>query len=852
MNEYVDSICLESTDTFYTHNREDAFRIVKGTALVYMVPWSKSGRSAGRKKLVGEYEKGRMVPALAYEDAEYTNWRFAIVSKEDTLELEIHHGICTNVLRTRFAVDAGVRNVDREGFEASLVELYNREILKDQVFINRGEKAKPKLEQASFDVMKQAIAGQEAIDVVSKNHAYEVIAYACKRKKMEIASQERMVAACGENISIIDIARQSDLVCRSIVLEADWYKNDCGVIVGRIGKEPIVCIPKKYSGYTYYTHEAGEQNLDIKVAGQIEPKAYTLSKSLPRKKLAIKDVFAFCLNGIPGYDWAMLLFLGLVGVLIGILLPTLNQKIYDQYIPLGEFGILAQMCVLIGTFMIGDLLFSLVKSLVEFRISSRVGYDLQNALYHRIFQLPESFFRNYDSADLAKRLVGVEGLANQFCTTCVTTGLGAAFSLIYLFRMISYSGKLTLLGLVMIVLDGLIMDVLDGGGFKYEKEITESDGAAVGKLYQYLEGIEKIRMAGMGDRFILEYLKPYAEKQFHSIRKKRIDSICSILKDISTYVFSMAFYILIVKKNLSISTGAFIGFNSAFGIFSASMLSIVTMFISIRGMRPAYDRIKPLFENTPEDEDGKDIVRDLSGAISLDKVSFSYSSDERKIINNLSLSVEPGEYVAIVGPSGCGKSTLLKLMLGFEKADSGNIYYDGKDIDSVDKHSLRKRLGVVLQNGKLIAGSIFDNITITAPGASIKEVNQVIEAVGLKDDISSMPMGVHTVLSESGNTISGGQQQRILIARSIMNHPSILFFDEATSALDNITQSKVCAHLDTMNVTRIVIAHRLSTIKNCDRILVLEKGQLVEEGNFDSLMAKKGLFYKMASRQIAE
>ena len=228
---------------------------------------------------------------------------------------------------------------------------------------------------------------------------------------------------------------------------------------------------------------------------------------------------------------------------------------------------------------------------------------------------------------------------------------------------------------------------------------------------------------------------------------------------------------------------------------------------------------------------------------------FSYDKSGARVLNGIDLDIAPGEYVGIVGASGSGKSTLLKLLLGFEKPDEGRVCYDGKDLRQLDKREVRKQLGVVLQNGRLIAGSIYENITITAPHATMEEVRAVIEAVGLKDDIAQMPMGVHTVLSESSGTISGGPQQRILIARAIAPKPRILIFDEATSALDNVTQAAVCESLERMNVTRIVVAHRLSTVRNCDRILVLDNGKIAEEGSYESLMAKNGLFRQFASRQ---
>jgi ATP-binding cassette subfamily C protein len=242
---------------------------------------------------------------------------------------------------------------------------------------------------------------------------------------------------------------------------------------------------------------------------------------------------------------------------------------------------------------------------------------------------------------------------------------------------------------------------------------------------------------------------------------------------------------------------------------------------------------------------------ELSGDIEITNIDFSYDPDEDLILKDLSVHIKKGEYIGIVGGSGSGKSTLLKLLLGFEAPNSGKIYYDGKDIDGIDKRELRKRFGVVLQDGKLIGGSIFENMTITAPYATMQDAEKVAEEVGLAEDIKHMPMGMHTVLSEMGGAISGGQQQRILIARAIIGKPNILFFDEATSALDNTTQKMVTDSLNKLNATRIVIAHRLSTIQDCDRILVLDKGHIVESGNYDELMEQHGLFYELAKRQMA-
>lgn len=589
-----------------------------------------------------------------------------------------------------------------------------------------------------------------------------------------------------------------------------------------------------------------------KLAEQVDPCAESICRALPDGKLTKKDLFRFGGRSLSRGDLTVVILLGIVGALIGVLLPMLNQKVYDDYILLGNYSQLIQLCLVICTFMIGNLFFNIVKTLSEFRLRSRIGYDMQNAVYHRLFRLPESFFRSFDSADLAQRLGKVSDMVGVVVNTTVLSALSLVFSLIYLIRMFQYSSNLALVSLVMIAVYGLIMYWLSIKMQKYEKSISESSGEASSRLYQYLNGIEKIRMAGVEDQAVYEYLVPYAKKQKDEIRKNRLDGVRTSLGAVVSSIFSMVLYYIMVGSNISVSMGEFVAFNTAFGSFSGAFLELVDGLIQVYQLKPSYERIRPVFETVPEDGGNHEALGELSGMVSLEHVTFAYDEKSRKVLNDLSLQIHAGEYLGIVGPSGCGKSTLLKMLLGFEQPQTGQVLYDGHDLKGIDKRKLRRNLGVVLQNGKLIAGSIYENITITSPHATMKDVQAVIEAVGLKEDIDRMPMGIHTVLSENSGTISGGQQQRILIARAIISHPSILIFDEATSALDNLTQAAVCKSLDNMNVTRIVVAHRLSTIRNCDRIVVLENGNIAEEGNYDSLMQQRGLFYRLASRQLAE
>ena len=847
-NDFIE-MHLSSDQRMVTEGYRDVYRVKSGSIFVFIAPMKKG--SPYNLRPLCEAKAGDYIPSLNYTDGEYTNWRFVFMPKDDA-ELVYLPDKATGVLQRNFARRVGLVNYEVEGFERSLIEAYNRNMLKEGVVIRAGEKQKTDVDIANWGVIKNSFSSREE-RIVGNDPLYRAIAYACRHASIDLIEEKRLSALCRDKLTVASVARAARFGCRDVVLEKDWYRKDCGVLVGNIDGRPVACVPKGTERYTiFYGDTCTSEELTGEIAETVNPRANLLCRTLPGKSLTKKDLIAFGRKSIRRADLLWVIVLGLVGALIGILLPMLNQKIYDEYIPLGDYGQLVQICVVIATFMIGNLFFDMVKSLCEFRIGSHISYDIQNAVYYRVLHLPESFFRRFESADLAQRLSYASALANSYVSSTLMTGLATVFSLLYLYRMFKYASKLAWWALVMLAIYAGLLFLLSKSSVRYDRRIEKTRGDASGKLYQFLNGIEKIRMAGVEDRAAYEYLIPFADKQSLEISKNRVTSVEAVLSGAVSVIFSMVFYLVVVKNKVSITSGGFMGFNSAFGAFSSAILAQIGALVNIIKLRPMYERLAPVLEEAEEDEGEKEVVDDLKGGVSFDHVRFSYDKNGTNVLTDLDLKIEPGDYVGIVGPSGCGKSTMLKLLLGFEEPDSGQICYDDKNLKQLDKREVRKNLGVVLQNGRLIAGSIYENITITAPHATLKEVNQVIEAVGLKEDIAQMPMGVHTVLSESSGTISGGQQQRILIARAIISHPAILIFDEATSALDNVTQAAVCASLDKMDVTRIVVAHRLSTIKNCKRIVVLHDGRIAETGTYEELMGKHGMFYQLASRQLVD
>ena len=844
-------ISLKGGDTYITDSETNAYRVSRGTVLVYIVPIKKG--KPGRRSFIYQAEENEVIPSFSYKDIEYSEWRFCFVAV-DCAEMAIIENGSTKVLRERFAKKARIKNFSKEGYNGGLVDQYRINIVTEDGFIRRTQHQREDTASNTLRLILNSFKKKNFIfeEGNSNNLLYNAMAMLCNSQKVTIAPYEKIKEACGDKFNVSDIARISHFAYREIVLTPGWEKEDGGCFITFTEKnKPVVCITKGTHSYVIWDVE---NNCILpcskKVIATLSPKAYMIYTPLPNKKLNWKDIFGYCIKKVRKADIFLLAFLTIVTSLIGILTPTLSQSIYDNYIPLGAKSVLFQIGCLLASFMVSNIMFSIVKNIISFRISSRMAYDMQSAVYDRLFNLPESFFRNYESADLAQRVMATGSVVGNIANVLIASVVALVFAIVYFVKMSGYSWKLTLIGLLLIAVYGFAYYFISARALKYKTKAIELDGKTSSIMYQFLNGIAKIRIAGVEDRAMYEYLKPYVEQRNEEQKREKIMDLGAVINLVSGSVFSIIFYIIIIKANTQISLGEFVAFNTLFGSFSAYVLQLVNSFVSYKNEKPNIERLKPVFEALPEFDDAKELPGDISGGIEINNVSFAYDKDAPLVLDGINLNIKPGEYVGLVGSSGCGKSTLMKLLLGFEKPNSGKIYYDNKDIESVDKRELRKKMGVVLQDGKLISGSIFENITITAPNATVKDVNAVIEAVGLKDDIAAMPMGLHTVLSEDCGTISGGQQQRILIARAIISNPKILFFDEATSALDNITQSMVCDTLEKMDSTRIVIAHRLSTIIKCDRIIVLDKGHVVEQGTYEELMKNHSLFYRLASRQM--
>ncbi len=845
-----EKIRLKGRQCYITNDKNDAFYVVEGSVFLHIVPLENSYTS--RKSFLYEAKSGEIIPSFCYKDIEYVHWRFCISAVDEAVIQVVENG-CTNKLRHQFLEKVQLDSVDIEGFEGCLVNRYRENIVKEDTYIIRTEKEKKNIADDILSLIYTVFnEGNENITKNKTNMLYDSVSFLCKKKKIKIASYNKVKEMCGEDPDMFDIARVSNFSCREVVLEDGWQKQDCGAFIAlNQSNKPIICIPKYGNQYTGFDIENKKKfKITKKIADSLQNKVYVVYRLLPLKKLQMKDLFKFSLLSVNYSDVAMLILLSVVTGGIALVLPKFSQYVYDQYIPLGAISLLYSFGIVLASFMIGNLLFYIVKNLYGFRVLSNIQYDLQIAIYERLFNLPENFFRKYDSADTAQRVLSFGNVVSVVTGGAITIAVMLITLVIYIVSMIGYSLQLAVVGLLLVFLYGAIYFFITSKVIKYSKKSIECESKANSVMYQLLNGIQKIRMSGVEDRAIFEFLQSFVKVRKLEKTKSEILNFGSTLDLVFASFLLIILYFTSTVWNLNISIGGFLAFCSVLSVFAAAIMQLVNALLELKMEQPNIERWKPILDTIPELYEGKEAVKDITGQIELNNISFAYNSEQGDVINNVSLNIKSGEYVGIVGPSGCGKSTLLKLLLGFEKPDKGKIYYDNEDLENLQKRELRKNIGVVLQDGSLISGSIFENIAITNPAATIEMVCKAVSAVGLEEDISQMPMGLHTVLSEDCKTISGGQQQRILIARAMMASPKIMLFDEATSALDNITQKMVCDTLESLNATRIVIAHRLSTIIHCDRIIVMNKGAIVEQGKYEELMEKRGLFYQLASRQI--
>jgi NHLM bacteriocin system ABC transporter ATP-binding protein len=663
-------------------------------------------------------------------------------------------------------------------------------------------------------------------------------------------------------------ARQGDLlqrICaasrirqRRVILRDDWWRRDNGPLVAfrvldeaQKTRRAVALLPTSPRSYEMVDPvERTRVPVDAGLAESLSGEAFMFYAPLPSRPLGMGDLLRAALRD-RRRDLLTIVLMGVAGGLLGMVVPIVTGWIFGGAIPAADRSRLVQLTLALILAALAAAVFQVTRSIAVLRLGGKMDGSVQAAVWDRLLSLPVTFFRRYTVGDLANRSLGLDTIRDLLTGNILTSVLAAVFSIFSFALLFYYSRRLALLatGLVavlMAVTSGLVWLQL-----RHQRQLVHLEGKIASLLLGFLGGVAKLRVGGAEQRAFSLWAERFAEQRERAIRSQKAAILLGSINATYGVVTSLAIFAMVgFSAEETLSIGEFLAFYAAFGQFLAAALAMIGAFSSVLTIVPVWERLQPILGEVPEVDPSKPDAGELDGDIEFSHVSFRYQEDGPLILDDVSFKAAPGEFIALVGPSGAGKSTCLRMVLGFEKPVSGSIYFDGQDLSSLSLQSVRRQLGVVLQTGRPMAGDIYRNI-VGSSNLGIDDAWEAARMAGLEEDIKAMPMGMHTVISEGAETFSGGQKQRLLIARAVVTRPRIILFDEATSALDNRTQEIVSRSLEGLKATRIVIAHRLSTIINADHIYVMQGGRVVEAGTYEELVRQGGLFAQLVARQVA-
>ncbi|SBT93714.1 ATP-binding cassette, subfamily C [Streptomyces sp. DI166] len=649
------------------------------------------------------------------------------------------------------------------------------------------------------------------------------------------------------------IALASGVRTRTVRLEGPWWTKDLGPMVAyHVTGRPVALLPL---GRGYVVVDDGRVTpLTADGAARLRNEGVVLYRPLPERVRDVRGLLRFGFSPSHGHGRDLVRFVvagGLVA-LLGLIIPVMTGEVLGSYVEAADRDLIVQGALAVIASGLVTAALSVVQNIAVLRMESRSGAAMQAGLWNRLLSLPAAFFTRYSTGELGTTVLGVtaaQELLSGMLTTAtlaLLTGL-ANLGLVFWYdvTLALAAAGLTAVGVGFAAVAGRIQ-------LRWARREYVHDQAVSSMVFQMLTAMPKLRVAAAEERAFAEWTRLAAEGHALSARVRRVQNAVTTFNAGFPLVCSAVVFALTAGPlHGEIPLSVFLPFYTAFNLLLAAGLQFTAAAVTAVGTVPMLERLQPILEAEPENDGTKADPGDLSGRIAVSHLSFRYGQDGPLVLDDLSLTVQPGEFVAVVGASGSGKSTLLRLLLGFETPLSGSVLYDGQDLAELDISAVRRQCGVVLQNGALQAGDILANIVGTT-GFTLDEAWAAAEMAGLADDIRAMPMGMHTMLSEGTNTLSGGQRQRLMIARALVARPRLVFFDEATSALDNPTQSLVAESTRRLNATRLVIAHRLSTVVDADRIVVMERGRIVQQGTYDELMADTdGLFARLAGPQLS-
>lgn len=862
---------------FFADTINRYYHILEGSCNVYLSK-VKDGRPIGKRYYLFELNSKDIVYQLPrLQEVSILIVPTCDTTIEDSLNLDLatltdkkvylFRSMATSIGWSKSKIDSFISNFSDDSFNSFIAEYTstaNDMILErntQRVLNNKLSLEKEKSTYyKSFDILNDVLKSkrQKELSLSNTDSVEDSLFKACKMitRYLKINIKVPLYLEKGLTVTnpLEEISTASHFRFRKVSLSSGWYKNSTIPYLTYLKEDdvPVALIPTLF-GYNMYNPE---KNSIVKVSKSIAntidyQRCYVFYRNLPSKSVTTKELIKFCFEGVRKADLFGMVLVGVIGGLLSAITPLIISWIFDSVIPDANENLLKQLACILVSITCVQYIFELVRSFAVMRLENFFEMDVQSSLWDRLLSLPTTFFKDYSPGELAKKVDGVSQIREVVSGRVVNQILSSIFGVFYIIVMFSISSRLALVCLLVILLITVISILFGLKEIAYYRDATNLSADLSGRMISWLNGITKIRTAGAEGRVYNLWAKQFTKIRDLDVSRTKIHNVSQIFCSVVSVVVSMCMYYYIVNStNLQLETGMFVAFNTALMVVLSNFISLTGTITELNSVVPLYRNVKPIFSTVPEYDETKEDIGEVTGDIEVSHVSFRYSEHTPLVLKDVSFSIKAGEHIALVGTSGSGKSTMLRVLLGFEKPESGQIYFDGKDILQYNIRSLRRQLGVVLQTGQLLSGSIFENVVGSSNTLTVKDVEEALAQAGILEEVQDMPMGIHTMVSDEFGSISGGQKQRILIARALVSKPKVLFFDEATSALDNKTQKIVSNSINKLNITRVTIAHRLSTITECDRIIVFHDGEIVEEGTYNELIDKKGTFFSMAERQL--
>ncbi|WP_369142170.1 NHLP bacteriocin export ABC transporter permease/ATPase subunit [Streptomyces sp. R44] len=717
--------------------------------------------------------------------------------------------------------------------------------------IEAGKAARTRADRALLASIGRS-GGTSPADRAGDDATYAVCRAVADEARITLAEPAAVGTETGRLDPVERIAVASRIRTRGVRLGERWWREDSGPLVGhRAADGTPVALLWRRGRYVAFDPATGErERVGRSSAEEFAPRAVMFYRPLPDRPLGVLRLLRFSVRGTRA-ELRDLLLGGLVAVALGALVPVATGKVLGTYVPAAETGLIVQAGVAIIATSLVSAVFMLLQNTAILRMEGRIEATLQPAVWDRLLRLPTTFFAGRSTGELAGAAMGISAIRRVLSGIGPVVVQAGTVGTVNLVLLLVYSVPLAFVALALLLATAAVFLGLGLWQLRYQRQLIRLGHQLDNQAFQTLRGLPKLRVAAAESFAYAAWAGRFARTRELHRRVGRIKNVLAVLGAVCLPLCTLVMFALLAgPARGTLSASEFLTFSTAVTMMLSSVTQLTGALLSAAAVQPMFEQIRPVFRETPEVRGSSAPPGELTGAIEAENLSYRYTEDGPLVLDGVDLRVRPGEFVAIVGASGCGKSTLLRLLIGFDRPASGTVRYDGQDLAALDQAAVRRQCGVVLQNAQPFSGSVLD--CIRGAGAyPLEDAWAAAAMAGLAEDIKAMPMGMHTMLTDGGGTVSGGQRQRLMIAQALIRRPRILFFDEATSALDNEAQRTVIESTRALNATRVVIAHRLSTIMDADRVIALADGRVVQEGTPAELLADtSGLFHELVRRQL--